>query len=497
MVDVNDDHPNFDNDSTWPRRLLHVPSMTSCKWAPGNSYGGKRNPSYIAVSYTWGRFQLRSPDEKPHVGALPIRGVPWTIPRVDPDVHFTVDEFQHIIYEMMKTAERHYEFDHMKSPRALQKTPASWLVRPLLRWLEKHRMIYEFLRLDIACIDQRAGPIQMAEIGRQARIFQNAKYSYVWLSHLSHHKIGSLLDDLSRAITGLQAEPFHSELRYDADDWILLATQAIRSFTDDPWFKSLWTLQEGYLCNHSIILSREGRVSCDLSKIVVRTFSLNYLFQLTYHIISWSERTTTPSDDPKLSQLMDLVHRTGLAALFCNNPMGLLGVSYNRNPTNELDRVYGIMQTLGTNFRVGTNSSHRYTLRELEDEFGDSILRTYPVLSQMHVHIQAPAIGAGWRVQGNSRIPWMVERGDMFGWNDGNRVDVNIEISPRALCNLSTKKIGDTLWAQISGKACSFEALRRGWLDADNSEHAKKIKQSLWRMHGCTDQPIHMIYFPP
>ncbi|RYP44514.1 hypothetical protein DL768_009028 [Monosporascus sp. mg162] len=382
----------------------------------------------------------------------------------------------------MKTGERYYEFDHIKSPRALQKTPASWLVRPLLRWLERHKMVYEFLWLDIACIDQRAGSVQMAEIGRQARIFQNAEYSYVWLSHLSYHRLDSLLRDLSSAVAGLQGEPYDPTCPYDGHHWILLATQAICGLTDDPWFKSLWTLQEGYLCNHAIILSREGHVLCDSSKIVVRSFSLNYLFKLAYDIISWSERTRTPWTTTAFLELMDLVHTTGLAALFCNNPMGLLGVSYNRKPTNDLDRVYGIMQTLGTNFRVGSalnpTSSHRYTLHELEEEFGAAIIQVYPVLSQMHVYLQAPAIGAGWRVQGNSRIPWMVERGDMFGWNSGNRVDVNIDISPATMCDLSTRRIGGILWATISGKACDFDVLRKAWQDADNSEYANRIGQS-------------------
>ena len=440
---------------------------------------------------------MRSQDAKPHVGSLPVRGVPWCIPRVDPDIHFSVDEFQHAVYETMRTGERFFEFDYIKSSRALRKTPASWLVRPLLRWLERHRTVYEFLWLDIACIDQRPGPVQMAEIGRQARIFQNATYSYVWLSRLSYDRLDSLLNDLSVAVAGLQRESYSRAISWDGHHWMLLAIQAMRDLTDDPWFKSLWTLQEGYLCNNAIILSRDGRVICDASKVVVRSCTLNYLFKLTYDIILWSERTRTPRATPALSQLMDLVHTTGLAALFCNNPMGLLGVSYNRNPTNELDRVYGIMQTLGTNFRVGSalhpNSSHKYTLQELEDEFGAAILRTYPVLSQMHVHLEAPAVGKGWRVQGSSRIPWMVERGDMFGWDSGNRVDVNIKISPRALCELSTQKVGDNLWAYISGRACAFNVLRKAWRDADQSEHAKKIKQSLWRMHGCTDQSIHMI----
>src|SRR5437667_11978530 len=78
-----DDHPEFDNESRWPRRLLHVPSMTSFKWQPGNSYGGHKEPKYVALSYTWGRWALderTKPDFKP----LQIQGVPWLIPRVDP-----------------------------------------------------------------------------------------------------------------------------------------------------------------------------------------------------------------------------------------------------------------------------------------------------------------------------------------------------------------------------------------------------------------------------
>ena len=97
---------------------------------------------------------------------------------------------------------------------------------------------------------------------------------------------------------------------------------------------------------------------------------------------------------------MHLVHTTGLDALFRNDLMGLLGVSCNRNPTNELYRSYGIMQTLGTNFCVGSalhpGFDHKYTLQELEDEFGAAYLCAYPVFSQMHVHLKAPTVGKLW-----------------------------------------------------------------------------------------------------
>jgi hypothetical protein len=84
--------------------LLYVPNMTSYEWAPGNTYGKHKEPPYVALSYTWGRFQLKA-EEQPHIKPLPIRGVPWSIPRVSPDTHFSVEEFRHVIRETMKTAD--------------------------------------------------------------------------------------------------------------------------------------------------------------------------------------------------------------------------------------------------------------------------------------------------------------------------------------------------------------------------------------------------------
>lgn len=91
------DDSDFDDTSDWPRRLLHVPTMTLYKWSPGNIYGGFRNPNYIAIFYTWGRFELRDLKTKLHVKAVPIRGVLWSVPRIDPEEHFTAEEFQRAI----------------------------------------------------------------------------------------------------------------------------------------------------------------------------------------------------------------------------------------------------------------------------------------------------------------------------------------------------------------------------------------------------------------
>lgn len=77
----------------WPRRLLHVPSMTSLEWEPGNFYGVTQAPKYNILSYTWGRYRLdrdgyQRPPELESIRGIPIQGVEWDVPPIDP-IHFT------------------------------------------------------------------------------------------------------------------------------------------------------------------------------------------------------------------------------------------------------------------------------------------------------------------------------------------------------------------------------------------------------------------------
>lgn len=92
----------FDEDCEWPRRLLHVPSMTSMTWAPGNRYGDVFGPKYLAITYTWGRWRLGDNEER-HIAALPIEGITWSVPRVSAD-HFTAEELQCCLNIMLEEA---------------------------------------------------------------------------------------------------------------------------------------------------------------------------------------------------------------------------------------------------------------------------------------------------------------------------------------------------------------------------------------------------------
>lgn len=165
----------FEGIGDWPRRLLHVPSMMSLEWKPGNRYGAHVAPRYNAISYTWGRYDLDIPGAKKmkkyrNTKAIQIKGVNWPIPRICPE-HFSVDQFQRLIWQACES-------------------------------VDDTEVQSDFLWLDVACIDQNNGPQKYAEIGRQAIIFRGAQRVFVWLTKLRGESLSqnvtSLLESACR-----------------------------------------------------------------------------------------------------------------------------------------------------------------------------------------------------------------------------------------------------------------------------------------------------------
>ena len=169
----------------WPRRLLHVPSMTSYTWQPGNIYGRYQEPEYNAISYTWGRFCLtRNENGSGAEGsssskqAIAVANVDWDIPEINPE-HFSIEQFHTAIRAATKRL--HERVDGKNT---------------------------EFLWLDIACIDQRWGSTDGAlEIGRQAAIFQGADEVYIWLSRSVSAMLEESIKDISAHLTSTWISP--------------------------------------------------------------------------------------------------------------------------------------------------------------------------------------------------------------------------------------------------------------------------------------------------
>ena len=343
-LDISDlDDSAFDNNSRWPRRLLHLPTWTSYKWQPGNIYGGHLEPKYVALSYTWGRWQLPE-GAKPQAKALPIRGVPWTIPRVDPDLHFALTDFINVLWEVVQDPLRRYYYYAWRGGRINSREGWGGAATSLIRWI--HKFVsppYQFIWIDIACIDQRYNKITLAEIGRQARIFQHAEHVYVWLSRTSNERLESLIDDLQSGAVALEIEPYMKCQKIEqisrTKDLLDQILRGLKGLLEDPWFSSLWTLQEAYLCPKAIMLSRNGCPIGDrgVKLVAPRSQTLNHVFSHANNLAFWSTQTLYARSLPQYQLVIELIRKAGLAVLWMNNPMALLGVSHSRKATRELD----------------------------------------------------------------------------------------------------------------------------------------------------------------
>lgn len=232
----------WSDECRWPRRLLHVDTLTSHPWRPGHRYGCHTAPRYNALSYTWGRWQLR-PDDPTYgtTPALPVRGTSWPLPRIDRN-HFAAEDLLAAV----------------RAAAVCHGTPV------------------EFVWLDVACIDQTpTSPEYASEIGRQAAIFHGAQAVFIWLATTPRAALHDWALELeqwvaSRTMTlrDLEEEeeaagedeeqerpvPTSEDLRRQMDD----AVRLVRFLSRDAWFSSLWTLQEAFLAPNAILLGRDG-----------------------------------------------------------------------------------------------------------------------------------------------------------------------------------------------------------------------------------------------
>ena len=426
---------------SWPRRLLHVDTLTSYEWQPGNRYGPATEPRYAAITYTWGRWKLDG-NERNEVSAIPVRGVPWDIPRVNP-LRFTVQELEAVVTQA-RTA-----------PPSMATTAGV-------------PQCVDFVWLDVACIDQRENNARAAsEMGRQANIFRGASFVYAWLSAIS-------IQQLNQIFGARQA--FESGRDPDA------AFGALSTLTSDPWFSSLWTLQEAFLRTDAVFFSRDAQMA--LAPQVSRNPSGEFhptcftLRAVIYFVnaLKMSEEsgmaTTRPWSDPArqaYDQAVALGVKTGLYALSLRNAVGTFILAQHRKAERKEDRVYGIQQIFS--FRLGKTApgwtGRIYSLEELEDEFAKQLLVTYPVQSQMHVFTKAAKFSTAWRLNESSVFPKMNE--PYFPWIGVRKmVDEDRRQVVTATCELWVEETDGILWGWFRGKVCDFDFWMKRCKEADD-----------------------------
>jgi Heterokaryon incompatibility protein (HET) len=382
--------------------------MTSVCRTDGDQYDTVHDPEYNVLSYTWGRFTAGGP-------SIDISGVSWVIPSIETR-HFSVDNFGNVLHAI---------------------APSSGYT-----WV------------DVACIDQHETKVKMDEIGKQGDIFRRATKVFVWLSHHDTATLSSMLaqiDDFARVLESYDVR--ETDFEYDHQQVVgfihsklgsiyPVAEQLLR----DPWFSSLWTLQEAYLRDDAVLLSQSGEVISRPNGRPPRTLrNLISDFQTIKLILSPYETTSS-----SLKAFLTAVESSGLINIDVSmtTPMLLYSAAHFRTCTEELDRVYGIMQVYGLRLGASKQPERSFSLDELEDQLAAELNKISPVAAQLFIHMKPPPIRKAWRVAKDCTMPEIYYlAGDI-----GSR------------CTLS---FHESMQPQYVGRICSLTALRDFWLNAN------------------------------
>lgn len=411
------DHENFDFHSPWPRRLLNVRTMTSHKWQPGNTYGGIANPDYSTLSYTWGRWRTNDAS----VEGLKIKGVPWHIPKIQPS-HFTVEQFEDILNRIIS----------IKPGNTNKYSPFVWL--------------------DIACISQvRNSAVANSEVGRQARIFRGARTAFIWLSTVDPVSLSSLF-------TRGSYDDSTKELIKD-DQARIEDMQTFCDLLSDPWFGGIWTLEEMVLRIDACIVTNKGFWYKPDSDILYQLFELQAFGMF---LVDMPDHARKRLRD-RYEEFDEKYNSSGLQSSLNASLMQIMASTYSRVCEDPLDKVYGIMQVFGNDFRVGKaripddvagkSIETSYTLPELEDELGSLILQKYPAESQLFVHDEPPLAGRAWRICGEASVELRLGRTTSRISGEGT------DDIPKPCCIFSTCVRDSITWATFSGKVCPFDTI--------------------------------------
>jgi hypothetical protein len=404
----------------WPRRLLHVPTMTSFERQNGKIYGGCKEPAFNVLSYTWGRWEVADGP------SLPVKGVTWKIPSIACSC-FTVENFERVL--------------NVAAGKE------------------------EFVWLDVACIDQATYDIKMEEVGRQAGIFHMSSNQFVWLHSLGDETFQDVVqsitrsdDDLAPAFEVFVEEVHNAPVDYMdyiskcllQQSWAEHFKTALSTLVADPWYSSLWTLQESQLASEAVLLSRTGQVveypgliGVDYGTVITNCGNAEWRIVKALNSIPFLERAPA-AQVQSLREVLRLIDKLDLTTH--EQPMTLYSAAGRRTCQEPLDRVYAIMQVFDFKLGASRDPSRTYTLSDLELEFAVALNERSPINAQLSTHLEIATPGRSWVVDQSCELP------TIFNWDD---------VVPQSHCSIGLDRRGN---AFFRGKGCQFSPLAQQWL---------------------------------
>ena len=342
------------DESIWPQRLLRIKDWTSyeVRREGGNVYyaGTDKNPKYAILSYTWGRYRADGGFGSlvlPEAEAIDIMGTNWSIPKIDPNRGFGRDAF--------KTA------------------------------IEAASKSLDYIWLDVACIDQNNDYDD--QIGRQASIFGRASAASIWL-HQQKQENGNTVAESIAAMIHEIAAPNHRSGQ-DRTEERLRTERMVNQFLRDPWFSSLWTLQESFLRKDATILVGNGEetfITWKGQQVKLRLCTLLEICKAYLEL----------DDPPGNFHILQPMREAGLDTLVAENPLVLLRAARFRTSIKMNDRILGIQQIFGVDVKELADQPQA----EIEQALSVAISTKSPSLSQAFLHpYDAPHRRPKWQAR--------------------------------------------------------------------------------------------------
>jgi hypothetical protein len=342
-------------------------------------------------------------------------------------------------------------------------------------------------------------------------IFEGAENAYVWLSHHNTSTLQILIARTETLASEIEETLSASHLAGHGSQetslagrksWVQSVISTLEAIYSDPWFTSLWTLQETFLRQDAILLSLEAEaihlgptIRDVLSKVPSLTniwptsksnkshaandtfwtigslaATCAYIYGVTLEHHKMIAHQWPDSDLSQLEQLMHIINKSGFNSLDSENPLSLYPVSGYRETEQSLDRIYAIMQIFDLQLGQSAQPDRQdFSLEELEDQLGEALLDKYRLLSQLFVHHKAAEPGKCWRIGQHSEMV------DSF--------------MPRMLMDNSPYCAfwkGDLAWGlHFQSKAYSFKALFARWFSPARTDATYSALECRWTL----DQP--------
>lgn len=275
---------------------------------------------YLVVSHTWGRWRIEGEGAN-------VEGVPWPVPR-------------------------NSLFEVTRLPEILSQFPFDT----------------RYIWFDLVCIPQDGSPLQQQEISKQADIFQSAKRAVIWFNRIdtwegtraainwlcreylltlpeassTRHAFSDFdLDLIADRTTGL-ANMVQTES--DPFEYTFVHHGKLTKVAPDPWFTSLWTLQEiclrpdMHMCNSKMEVLTINSAS-------LRAVPMDHIISLFNSLLG--DAIMRHSLPLAMHELTSVMERTSLSQVLDMSPIALLCHASRRHCQDD-NRAPAIMSALGT-----------------------------------------------------------------------------------------------------------------------------------------------------